>query len=72
MELVLWETDPVLWPVPSLPVWLVPTAPVTVLSQTSLVHGQPGGIQVGLLSEQGGGNLFICEWAKLKGAGIPG
>ena len=59
MKLVLQDTDPVLWLVPSLPAWLVPAAPMTTLSQTSLVGGQPGGIQVGPLLERGGGNLFI-------------
>lgn len=59
MKLVLQDTGPVLWLVPSLPAWLVPAAPMTTLSQTSLVRGQPGRIQVGPLPEQGGGNLFI-------------
>lgn len=59
MKLVLQDTDPILWPVPSLPAWLVLAASMTTLSQTSLVCGQPGDIQVGPLTERGGGNLFI-------------
>lgn len=53
------RTRPCPLTVPLTACWLVLAAPMTTLSQTSLVCGQPGDIQVGPLTERGGGSLFI-------------